>query len=61
MGRQKCYELWGATEDGVEEGYGLSHSQCRDANYMGLVHNGNRDAAACSNDALKGSFPGTRN
>lgn len=46
VGRQKCYELWGAIEDGVEEDYGLSHSQCRDANYMGLVHTGNRDAAA---------------
>lgn len=58
-GRQRCYEVWGATEDGVGEGYGVSCPQCRGADYLELFSM-ETYAAACSNNAPRGSFPCTR-
>ena len=39
-GMQRCYELWGATEDGGEDGYGVSRPQCRSADYLELFSMG---------------------
>lgn len=58
-GRQWCYEPWGLQRMVTRKGTELSHHQPGGARCMALLPAGGKDSPACSNYALKGSFPGT--
>ena len=53
--RQRCCELWGATEDGAEEAYGVVSPPIPRCRFHRIASLGDRDASACTNYALKGS------